>query len=116
MSAISFRPPRVASRYGRLQRWLLIGIAVTYVAILVLAPLVALVTGAFAEGIGAIFEALSHPDVLNAFGRTLGISLLVVTIHALLGTTVAWVLVRHDFPGKRLLDGLIDLPFAVSPV
>lgn len=116
MSTISFRPPRVASRYGRLQRWLLIGIAVGYVAILVIAPLASLVAGAFAEGIGAIVEALRHPDVLNAFSRTLWISLLVVTIHALLGTTVAWVLVRHNFLGKRLLDGLIDLPFAVSPV
>jgi sulfate transport system permease protein len=116
MSAATFRPPRVASRFGRWQRWLLIGTAVTYVGILLIAPLVALVSGAFAEGIGAVIAALRHPDVLSAFGRTLAIGLLVVVVHALLGTTVAWVLVRHQFPGKRLLDGLIDLPFAVSPV
>lgn len=116
MTTTTFRPPRVASRFGRWQRSLLIGVAVTYVAILVIAPLVALVNGAFADGVGAVIAALRHPDVMSAFGRTLLIGLLVVIIHAVFGTTVAWMLVRHQFPGKRLLDGFIDLPFAVSPV
>jgi sulfate transport system permease protein len=97
-------------------RWLLIGIVVAYVAIIILAPLGALVAGAFAGGLGAIFTALAEPDVLSAFWRTLLIGVAVVLVHAIFGTMVAWVLVRHTFRGRRLLNGLIDLPFAVSPV
>jgi sulfate transport system permease protein len=97
-------------------KWLLIGIVISYVAILILAPLGALVAGAFSRGFGAIVEALGEPDVLSAFWRTLLISVIVVIVHAICGTAVAWVLVRHTFRGRRLLNGLIDLPFAVSPV
>jgi sulfate transport system permease protein len=95
---------------------LLIGIAVAYLMLIILAPLGALVAGAFSGGLGAIVEALSEPDVLSAFWRTLLISVVVVLFHAVCGTAVAWVLVRHNFRGRRLLNGLIDLPFAVSPV
>jgi sulfate transport system permease protein len=74
------------------------------------------VAGAFSGGLGAIFEALSDPQVLSAFWRTLLISVIVVVVHAICGTAVAWVLVRHNFRGRRIVNGLIDLPFAVSPV
>jgi len=97
-------------------KWLLIGIVVAYVAVLIVAPLAALVAGAFSGGLGAIVAALSDPDVLSAFGRTLLIAVVVVLIHAIGGTAVAWVLVRQSFRGRRALNGLIDLPFAVSPV
>src|SRR5215470_8071892 len=97
-------------------KWLLIGLVLAYVAVIVLAPLGALVAGAFAEGPGAIFVALAQPDVISAFWRTLLIAVVVVLVHAVFGTAVAWVLVRHSFHGRRLLNGLIDLPFAVSPV
>jgi sulfate transport system permease protein len=98
------------------RRWLLIGSVVTYLAVIILVPLAALVAGAFAGGLGTIMAALGEPDVLGAFFRTLLISIIVVLIHAVCGTAVAWVLVRHDFRGRRLLNGLIDLPFAISPV
>jgi sulfate/thiosulfate transport system permease protein len=97
-------------------KWLLIGIVVAYLAIIILAPLGALVAGAFAGGPGPIVEALSEPDVLSAFWRTLLISVIVVLVHVTCGTAVAWVLIRQRFYGRRLLNGLIDLPFAVSPV
>ena len=97
-------------------KWLLIGIVVAYVAVLIVVPLVALIVGAFSGGLGAIYAALSDPDVLSAFGRTLLIATIVVLIHAIGGTAVAWVLVRQNFRGRRVLNGLIDLPFAVSPV
>ena len=97
-------------------KWLLIGIVVAYVAVLIVVPLVALIGGAFSGGLGAIYAALSEPDVLSAFGRTLLIAVIVVLIHAICGTAVAWVLVRQNFRGRRVLNGLIDLPFAVSPV
>jgi sulfate/thiosulfate transport system permease protein len=97
-------------------KWLLIGIVVAYVSVLIVVPLVALIGGAFAGGLGAIAAALSEPDVLSAFGRTLLIAVVVVLVHAICGTAVAWVLVRQNFRGRRVLNGLIDLPFAVSPV
>jgi sulfate transport system permease protein len=97
-------------------KWLLIGIVVLYIAVLILAPLAALVAGAFAGGLAAIVQALSDPDVISAFGRTLLIGAVVVVVHVLCGTAVAWVLIRHKFRGRRILNGLIDLPFAVSPV
>lgn len=107
--------PRVFTP-GAMRRRVLIGIVVAYMAVLILAPLGALVTGAFAEGLGAMVAALSQPDVRAAFGLTLLISGLTVGVHLVFGTMVAWVLVRHRFPGRRWLNGLIDLPFAVSPV
>ncbi len=75
-----------------------------------------LVLGALADGLGPMLATFQSPQVLSAFWRTLLISLLVVAVHASLAPLVAWVLVRHDFRGRRLLNGLIDLPFAVSPV
>jgi sulfate/thiosulfate transport system permease protein len=97
-------------------KWGLIGIVVAYLGILILAPLGAIVGNTFAGGLGPIWSALTHPDVVSAFGRTLLISLIVVAVHAVFGTMVAWVLVRHRFPGRRIINGMIDLPFAVSPV
>jgi sulfate transport system permease protein len=98
------------------QRRLLIGLVAAYVGFLILAPIAALIGGAFQDGLGAMVAALSEPDVLSAFGLTLWISLIVVVVHVVFGTAVAWVLVRHRFPGRSLLNSLIDLPFAVSPV
>ncbi|HNP73211.1 MAG TPA: sulfate ABC transporter permease subunit [Kouleothrix sp.] len=97
-------------------KWLLIGIVVVYVGVLIVVPLGALLAGALAGGLGPAAAALAEPAVISAFGRTLLISLIVVLVHGACGTAVAWVLVRHRFRGRRVLNGLIDLPFAVSPV
>lgn len=101
---------------AKLTGWILIILTVGYVAFLILAPIAALAFGAFEKGIGAAISSLNHPDVFRAFWNTLWISLVVVSIHAIFGTVVAWVFVRHRFPGRGLINGLIDMPFAVSPV
>jgi sulfate transport system permease protein len=101
---------------GAWTRRLLVGTVVAYVAILIVAPLSAVVSGAFAQGLGPIVAVLTHPDVVSAFWRTLLIAAVVVVVHAIFGTLVAWVLVRQRFRGRGILNGLIDLPFAVSPV
>jgi sulfate transport system permease protein len=98
------------------RRRLLIGLALGYVGLLIITPLAALVTGAFAEGVGQIITALRQPEILSSFWLTLQISLIVVVVHVVFGTITAWVLVRDRFPGRRLLNALIDMPFAVSPV
>ncbi len=99
-----------------MRRRLLIGGVVLYLGVIVLAPLTALLTGALAEGAGALFAALSEPEVCAALGRTLLIAAITLAVHAVFGTLTAWVLVRHRFPGRRLLNGLVDLPFALSAV
>ncbi|MGH2591928.1 MAG: molybdate ABC transporter permease subunit [Anaerolineae bacterium] len=105
-----------AVRSGRWGHRLLIGLVIGYVAFLILAPIGGLIAGAFQDGLGGVVSALTAPDVIAAFGQTLLIALIVVVVHVVFGTAVAWVLVRHRFPGRDLLNGLIDLPFAVSPV
>jgi sulfate transport system permease protein len=97
-------------------RRILIAIVVVYISGLILAPLIALVRGVFQDGLGAILSALSQPQVLAAFRLTILIGLLVVAVHAIFGTIVAWVFVRDNFIGKKLINGLIDMPFAISPV
>ena len=109
-------PGWLARTKGKLVSWGLIATVIAYVGILILAPLVSLALGAFEQGVGAIFEAFDQSFVLTSFWNTLWISLVVVVIHAIFGTIVSWVFVRHRFPGRGLINGLIDMPFAVSPV
>jgi sulfate transport system permease protein len=119
LQATSSPAPRPERRSRPIEAWgrrLLIGIVLLYAAVLILAPIAALIGGAFAEGLGAIASALSQPDVLAAFILTVKIALITVAIHAIFGTALAWVMVRYRFRGRWLLNGLIDLPFAVSPV
>lgn len=95
---------------------LLIALVVGYVAFLILTPITALALGAFEKGLGASLSSLNQPEIFSSFWNTLWISLVVVTVHAIFGTIVAWVFVRHRFPGRDLINGLVDMPFAVSPV
>jgi sulfate transport system permease protein len=101
---------------GKWTGWILISLVMLYVAFLIVTPLIALTAGAFEKGFGEIIDALNQPDVFLAFWNTLWISLVVVTIHTIFGTLVAWVFVRQRFPGRSLINGLVDMPFAVSPV
>ena len=107
---------RRAPPTGKWTRRILIAVVFLYVSVLILAPVGALIAGAFEEGIGAIMEALSQPEVLEAFWLTIKISLVVVLVQLVFGTLVAWVLVRDRFRGRELINGLIDMPFAISPV
>jgi sulfate transport system permease protein len=101
---------------AKLGKWALITIVVAYVAFLIVTPITALAFGALEKGIGISIQSLNHPEVLTAFWNTLWISLVVVIVHSIFGTLVAWVFVRHRFPGRNLINGLVDMPFAVSPV
>ncbi|MCB9101909.1 MAG: sulfate ABC transporter permease [Anaerolineales bacterium] len=118
MNSTKMRWPAVqpAPAAGMWRRQLLIGLVFGYVGVLIIAPLAALISGAFSEGLGAIIYALSQPDVLAAFWQTLFIAVIVVVLHTVFGTMMVWVLVRDHFPGQRLLNALVDMPFAVSAV
>lgn len=91
-------------------------LAVTYLSLLVLLPIAAVVTNAFAGGLGAFWQAVSAPEAVAALKLTLLCSLGVAAFNACAGLVIAWVLVRDDFPGKRLVNSVIDLPFALPTV
>lgn len=101
---------------AKLGKWTLVGIVVSYVAFLIVTPLAALAYGALERGIEASLSSLNDPEVFTAFWNTLWISVVVVIVHTIFGTIVAWVFVRQRFPGRNIINGLIDMPFAVSPV
>jgi sulfate/thiosulfate transport system permease protein len=85
-------------------------------SVIVLIPLAAVAVKAFSQSPGALWASISNSVALTALGVTLGSSLLVAAIGAVMGTLVAWVLVRDEFPGKRLVNALIDLPFALPTI
>ncbi|MFZ2489101.1 MAG: sulfate ABC transporter permease subunit [Anaerolineae bacterium] len=116
MNTPSAGAQRPVDRRRRWLRRLLISIVFAYIAVLIVAPIGGLAVGAFAEGLGPLLTTFRDPQVLRAFGLTLQISLLVVVVQTIFGAIVAWILVRDTFPGKKIINGLIDLPFAVSPV
>lgn len=95
---------------------LLIGVVLLYIAILILLPLGAIFQGAFARGTAAFFSALAEPQVTAAFRLSLMLAAIAVVVNAVMGTIIAWVMVRQDFWGKGFFNALIDLPFVVSPV
>ena len=68
------------------------------------------------DGVGAFWDAVTSPQAVAAIRLTVIISLIVAAIDAVIGTLIAWVLVRDEFPGKRLVNGLIDLPFALPTI
>jgi sulfate transport system permease protein len=103
-------------RRPRPAEWLLVVVALLYAALLLVGPLVAMAWGALARGAGVFVAEVTSADALHALWLTLGLSVAATAVNLLFGTVVAWVLARDDFPGKRFVNGLVDLPFAVSPV
>ena len=100
----------------RLGKWLVVVPVVAYATLLLLGPLLAVVTGALADGIGGLMRRLTQQDALHALQLTLLLAAGATVFNAVLGVLVAHVLVRDRFRGRRFIDGLVDLPFAVSPV
>ncbi|HKY60363.1 MAG TPA: sulfate ABC transporter permease subunit [Gemmatimonadota bacterium] len=96
--------------------WLLVGAALVYAGLLLAGPIVAMVVGAFGQGAGEFVRQVTSPDALHALQLTVGLAMAATIVNTVFGTAIAWVLVRHDFPGRTLANGLVDLPFAVSPV
>jgi sulfate/thiosulfate transport system permease protein len=116
-AAASF--PLPAARPVRLRRAggpLAVGVAITWLSIIVLLPLAALVSSAFQEGLGAFWTAATGRQARSALALTLGLSALAAAVNAVMGTAIAWVLVRDKFRGKRLVEAIIDLPFALPTI
>jgi len=90
-----------------------LGYTLTWLGLLVLLPLAALVAKAAAGGADGFLSAIGTPRVLAALRLSFGAALLAAALNTLIGFVVAWVLVRYRFPGRRLCDALVDLPFAL---
>ena len=94
----------------------LIGAAVLVMGLLVLLPLLMVLASAFGKGFATWWAALTTPDAIAALNLTLLTAAIVIPVNAVFGVFAAWSLARFEFPGKRALLALVDLPFAVSPV
>lgn len=89
------------------------GIVITMLSLLILIPLASVLVYALKLSPAEFFSLVTKPNVLHAFRTSILCSLAAALVNCVFGVIVAWVLVRYDFPGKRLLDGCIELPFAL---
>jgi len=93
-----------------------IGTATLYLSLIVLIPLAAVVWRSRQDGLSAFLQAITSPEARSALELTIVVSVIVGLVNLVMGTLIAWVLVRDSFPGKRIVDTLIDLPFALPTI
>jgi len=89
------------------------GFTLLYVSLIVLIPLSALIARPWEHGWGGFWSTVSDPRVVAALRLSFGTAFLAAVLNLVMGAIVAWVLVRYDFPGRRLADAAVDLPFAL---
>ena len=92
------------------------GLVVLYLSLIVLLPLAALTDQSLTQGLGNFWEQVTQPQAVKSLQLTLIASTIVVLINAVFGTILAWLLVRDDFPGKSVVNAVIDLPFALPTI
>ena len=106
--ALAGRKPSVIPGFG-----LTLGFSLTYLSLIVLIPLATLIVRTSGLGMERFIEIATDPRVLAALRLSFGTAFVAAIVNGIFGLLVAWVLVRYDFPGKRLLDATVDLPFAL---
>lgn len=97
-------------------RWILIGVALSFLALFLVLPLSVVLYGAFEQGLQVWWGAVNEPDALAAIRLSLLVVLIVVPINLVFGVAAAWAIAKFEFRGKAILISLIDMPFAISPV
>ena len=95
---------------------LAVGVVTLWISLIVLLPLAAVVVKSLSGGLGAFVDAISNKQAVAAIEFTLEVSLVITVVNAVMGTLIAWVLVRDEFPGKRFVNAIIDLPFALPTI
>lgn len=100
----------------RAVRIAIITLAIAFLSVFVVLPLVVVFAQAFSRGILAYFDALAEPEALAAIKLTLVVAAISVSVNLVFGLVAAWAIAKFEFPGKTFLITLIDLPFSVSPV
>ena len=99
-----------------LVRVVIIAVAVTFLSVFVVLPLVVVFAQAFSRGVVAYISALTDPEALSAIRLTLAVAAISVSLNLVFGVIAAWAITKFEFHGKTMLISLIDLPFSVSPV
>lgn len=108
-----FRDPATETPLARAT---LIAVAVAFMAVILLLPLLLVFIEAFRKGVPAFFEALAEPDTFSAIRLTLTVAAIAVPLNLVFGVAAAWAIAKFEFRGKAFLTTLIDLPFSISPV
>jgi sulfate transport system permease protein len=103
-----FVQPSVLPGFG-----LTFGLTMAWLSIIVLVPLIALIIRPWEMGLDRFLELAARPRVVAALSLSFGTAALAAAINLVFGSIIAWVLVRSDFPGKKIVDALVDLPFAL---
>jgi sulfate transport system permease protein len=111
-------PPRARLPLSEpaLVRGLLLAIALAFLGLFLVLPLIVVFAEAFSQGVRVYFAALTEPEALAAIRLTVLIAAICVPLNTAFGLAAAWAITKFEFPGKSLLLTLIDLPFSVSPV
>lgn len=107
-------PPRIGD--GPIVRLLLIGVVLIVGAFFILAPLIVIGVEAFSQGVGVYFAAIAHPDTRSAIFMTVVTALIAVPVNTVFGICAAWAITKFDFPFRRLLLIVIEIPFSISPI
>jgi len=115
LAELATRPGR-NSASDKLLRWMFISVALLFLSALLIAPLLTVVSSAFAKGFGTYFKSFQDIDTLAAIRLTLLTAAIVVPLNTLFGISAAWAIAKFEFRGKSILITAIDLPIAVSPV
>lgn len=89
------------------------GVTVAMLSLLILIPLASVLAYSFRLSGKEFAELLTRPNVVQSFVTSIGCAFVAAVINSIFGVMLAWVLVRYEFPGKRLMDGMIELPFAL---
>lgn len=110
------RIKREAVTEPRWLQWTLIGAALVFLVLVLFVPLITVFVQALEKGVNAYFGSFRDSDTLFSVRLTLLIAAIAVPLNLTFGVAASWAIAKFDFPGKRLLISLIDLPFAVSPV
>ncbi len=97
-------------------RFLLIAVALAFLALFLILPLATILTSALAKGLHAYWDAVREPDAVSAIKLTVLAAAIAVPLNVVFGLCASWVIAKFDFFGKKFLLSLIDLPFTVSPV
>ena len=108
MMAKKQRSKRVLPGFG-----LTMGISVAMFSLLIFIPLASILVYSFRMSFGEFWELVTRSNVRQAFVTSISCALVAAVINCVFGVILAWILVRYDFPGKRLMDGMIELPFAI---
>ncbi|HVY22511.1 MAG TPA: sulfate ABC transporter permease subunit CysW [Steroidobacteraceae bacterium] len=104
------------TRIDKLLRWAFISIALLFLAVLLIAPLVTVLSTAFSKGIAVYLNTFKDDETLSAIKLTLLTAAIVVPLNTIFGVAAAWAIAKFEFSGKSILITAIDLPIAVSPV